>query len=163
KQYDIGSHFVFLNDGTTLATVEVQFPSASVIRFWDVKTGKETRQIQGPKGDYILQALASSPDGKTLAWAGRKGRVFLYDANSGNQLSHFDLPRLSSSYVSVLAFSPNGKLLAAKEAYRPTTYIWDLESGKARSRLGDVTNPWGENATAGIVCNAPAGPLDCAF
>ena len=61
----------FTPDGKTLVTGE--YPPASVIRCWDVATGKETGSFAVDGG---LFAVALAPDGKTLAVSESQGIVF---------------------------------------------------------------------------------------
>src|SRR5262249_52379478 len=103
------------------------------IRFWDVATGKQVRQI---KHTDRVNKVALSPDGKLLAfidvtkheWRGGGGaswhpdhRVRLWDADTGKELRQLVIPAkevspgIRSCLIS-LAFAPDGKSLVAGES-----------------------------------------------
>ncbi len=76
-------------------------------------------------GKGIINDIQLSQDGTRLAIASSIG-VWLHDVNTGIETSlisgHADSVRL-------VAFSPNGKILASS-AYDKTVRIWDTETGK---------------------------------
>src|SRR5205085_12292010 len=89
--------------------------SAHRLKLWDAATGEERR---GPEGhDGTVQALAFSPDGRTLAAAGGAvhekkvtgGAVTLWDTNTLQPQLH--LAELQT-VVFGMAFSPDGATLA---------------------------------------------------
>jgi len=109
----------FSSDGKILAAnMTVPRKPESVVRLWDIKTGKLKKILPSNSA----RALALSPDGKTLVtgtggrWA---GNLKLWDVQAGKLKRH-----LASGYrdrdgqsrgigpVSALAFAPNGKTLA---------------------------------------------------
>jgi RNA polymerase sigma factor (sigma-70 family) len=118
------------------------------IQVWDLVTGepKFSRHTPG-------FAVAISPDGRVLATGGRTGMdsddpVVLWDLRTGNKLRS-----LSGSMYQVfgLAFSPNGKSLAAvscgdsgfsppksahKSARPQIIRLWDVETGKLQELDG---------------------------
>src|SRR5438067_1058487 len=69
--------------------------------------------------DHVVQALVFSPDGKTVASGGNDYRVCLWDPATGRQIRMFGhQPDRAGAYaasrlVHCLAFSPDGKTLAA--------------------------------------------------
>jgi RNA polymerase sigma factor (sigma-70 family) len=85
--------------------------------FWDPKTGTELRRtkIAGRNGSSTVNALAFSPDGKTLAAAveldaGKSvHRAVLIDVASGEQGEH--LMRAAGLPVTAVAWSPDGNTL----------------------------------------------------
>ncbi len=111
------------SDGTMLAVgLEGQ------VRLLDVASGKEVRQFRF-SGDFI-QAVALSPDGKTMA-AACKNSAHLCDVATGRELRKFS----DASPGPKLAFSPDGKLLATAEYYRPVR-LWDAGTCKQLHTLG---------------------------
>jgi WD40 repeat protein len=96
-----------------------------MLRVWDAESGKSLRAVRAHHG--ILSSLAYSPDGARLATTaldltGGKGRVKLWDAESGTEL--LSLPGQFS-----VAFSPDGRRLAAAAAGAITepgaVQVWD--------------------------------------
>src|SRR5205085_8131083 len=98
---------------------------------WDAKTYKELRRTKiissDPEGGTV-NALAFSPDGKTLAAAVEKAagksvhRAILIDVATGEQGEH--LMRAGGLPVTAVAWSPDGNLLVTTCGLRP----WDDES-----------------------------------
>jgi WD40 repeat protein len=89
-------------------------------------------------GQFLLDALVLSPDGKLLASGGRsKPRVCdlkLWDATSGKELATLEG---GSNPLSALTFSPDGKLLASGGHGVPVT-LWDVA---ARKHLVSLNGP----------------------
>ncbi|MBA4064962.1 MAG: hypothetical protein C0501_14860 [Isosphaera sp.] len=126
-------------DGKTLATGggeprwgEVEAPAGATreaVRLWDVATGKPTAAFPCDPRHHV-NALAWSPDGKTLAHTGVDGtRVRLLDPVTGKE--RFLLPAPTQG----LAFSPDGSLLAAvgyggAGNRQGLVELWDPATGK---------------------------------
>ena len=109
-----------------------QFVSAGddmVIKFWDTGTGRLLRTFEAhakrtPQGHVTaLYAIAISPDGRYAASGDRIGAVCLWELETGKLAERFEIPVLytydplqrkrSIGGIRSLAFSPDGKLLAA--------------------------------------------------
>jgi RNA polymerase sigma factor (sigma-70 family) len=92
------------------------------VRVWEVASGKELWNCPTPCWG---QAMAFSPDGKRLAWAG-DDLLAVHDAATGEQLLRrqgFD----ASAYS--LAFSPGGTRLATGLS-NATVLVWDVSAEK---------------------------------
>jgi WD40 repeat protein len=107
------------------------------IKLWEVATGKEVWSFKAhvtPEGGGGPCCLAFAPDGKTFATAGTEPYVRIWDFAARKEVANyrFDLYPIGS-----VAFSPDGKLLAATgrgPAKSPgPVNLWDLATGE---RLG---------------------------
>jgi RNA polymerase sigma factor (sigma-70 family) len=112
-------------DGKTLAVGR-----AAVIHFYDLASGKETRQLKCPPGE--TEGLAFSADGKLLA-SGHNGKTaILWDVASGKELAKLKAEHGRSL---MLAFSPDGKTLATGNTLDKTIRLFDVETRKERHKL----------------------------
>lgn len=129
-------HIAFSPDGSRLITAD-----QSVVRVWSVASGGEVLHFD-PEG--VIEAMALSPDGKTLATGGwREGRravLQMWDAATGRLLRRFPEQQFG---ITAVAFSPDGRTLA--EAHPEPSgggYIvrlWDATSGKRLRTLSGHT------------------------
>jgi WD40 repeat protein/tRNA A-37 threonylcarbamoyl transferase component Bud32 len=97
---------------------------------WDVATARVRKQIRGPGSP--IGALAISPDGKRVAasaWDGQqlKDHLSVCDVASGEQLFAAD--------GVVLAYSPDGRWLAALEADLKTVVLLDARTHEPAARF----------------------------
>jgi WD40 repeat protein len=79
-----------------------------VIDYWDTATLQRVGSIKA--GTTDVQAVALSPDGKTLAAMGPHQTLWLWDFRSKKRLREL---RGTKEYLFSLAFSPDGRTLAA--------------------------------------------------
>ena len=130
----------------------------ATLRLWDVKTGRLLHTLASPDPDvYLYTHAAFAADGKRLAVAGanrHRGTVHLWNPTTGKFLKRLDVGG------GALAFSPNGKLLAAGSR------IWDFVAGKElsandaahRSAIASVvTEPGGVVVTADVDIPSASG------
>src|SRR5579884_897881 len=124
---------VFSRDGADLFSAGGDSP----IRVWDATAGKEKRRFSGPQ--IGATCLALSPDGRNIASNGG-GNVQLWDTATGKLIRPLTTQRNSENAIKALAFSPDGKLLAAgsKDC---TVQLLDPSTGELRSRLPEVGKP----------------------
>ena len=94
------------------------------LRVFNAATGKLIRKLTIVDGSYGGLTPVFSPDGKTLAVGNRNYRTNLFD--TANWTLRKELPR---SMTHEIAFSPDGKLLAATYV-DGTIAIWNAESGE---------------------------------
>jgi RNA polymerase sigma factor (sigma-70 family) len=103
---------------------------------------KPPRQIDefAPRLYWSFYDLAVPPDGKVvaamIAQGGGSDRVYLWDATTGKRLAGWEKKGL----LAPLAFSPDGKTLAARKQRKPDTMdydvvLWDVATGKEQTRF----------------------------
>jgi WD40 repeat protein len=95
------------------------------VRIVDALTGEEAATIFVLSGDFSPEAVAWSPNGKSIA-ATDGMRIVMWDAASGMQRGTFTVPHITSYALSDFAWSPNGDALAL--ALGPVVYIWFLSN-----------------------------------
>ncbi|MBL8793648.1 MAG: hypothetical protein JNM56_07075, partial [Planctomycetia bacterium] len=109
-----GRHFATASDDRT-------------VRIWNSDTGLEVRVLEGHSTQVL--SVVYSPDGQLLASAGysplKGGEVRLWDARTGKPLKV-----LSTALVGTLAFSADGKRLAAGATNPFRLIVWDVDTGK---------------------------------
>jgi RNA polymerase sigma factor (sigma-70 family) len=77
-----------------------------------------------------IDGASFSPDGKTLALASMQG-VTLWDLATGKEVRRLSAPGVSALLNNEsVAFSPDGKLLAASGGGAQTVHLWEASTGK---------------------------------
>lgn len=104
--------------------------SFGTVIFWDLCIGAEARTLTriAPKfrsDDSVRNVLCWSPDGQTLAVAGLRNNVVLYDRDTGEEVCM--LYGDHEQPVCSLCWSPNGRYLASAGLDRQVL-IWDVKS-----------------------------------
>ena len=112
----LGNHLAFAPDGRRLAWSE-----GSAVVVADAVTGTEVRRWQAHMD--AGRPLAIAPDGKTLATAGRDGRIRLWEIASGQQIRSM----MAKRPMDRLFFAPDGRRLAS--SHLGALYLWDVASG----------------------------------
>ncbi|MEX8518386.1 MAG: WD40 repeat domain-containing protein [Leptothrix sp. (in: b-proteobacteria)] len=85
-------------------------------------------------------SIAFSPDSSLLAYANRSGDVRIWSLNSNREINR--LIGLTSS-VSGINFDSKGEALLSQSS-EGITYIWDIQTGKPLSVLGDSDHRYSE-------------------
>ncbi|KAF3212779.1 hypothetical protein TWF679_005666 [Orbilia oligospora] len=108
----------FSPDGEQLAS------GSGRISIWNVASG-ELMQTMGEDYQHAVSSLAYSPDRRQLASGSTRGKIGVWDANSGVLLQSFVD---HEHYVTCVTFSPNSKLLASA-SWDCTAKLWDVKAG----------------------------------
>ena len=127
----------FSPDGSTLAAGM----DDGTIHRWTAATDEELPALTGHT-NYITR-IAYSPDGVYLASASRDGRVILWDTAVGGTKSRtWNVPQ---GWASNLAFSPDGKILAARTVDHHAQYsnestiiLWNAGNGEEIISLSGI-------------------------
>ena len=128
----------FSPDGKLLATV-----THGGTTLWDTATwrpvGRPLRSRQGAweGGDF-------SPDGRTLAIAGGKGHVELWNVATRKELRELSIPARATPADRALAsvrFSPDGRVVAAGSQAGNHVTLWDAATGRVLGRPVAVKPP----------------------
>ena len=144
---------VFHPDGTRFASAA----DDQLITLWDGATGQPIGKFVGPT--QPIRELSISPDGKTLASFSRDGTVKLWNVDTGALAQTLNDHHVSM-FVEIcdIAFSADGKMLAAAGGGEPTAQLWDVATGRlVRTLKDDGSNPDG-NLALGPDGKARIGP-----
>jgi RNA polymerase sigma factor (sigma-70 family) len=112
---------------------------------WDVDTGKPLKTLEAPEGVHCW-SVAFSGDGKHVAAGGHTyednkkivNKTCVWETETG-QLKHELSDSTMTHMVHALAFSPDGKTLAAGGSGDATIRVWNLETGKIEHLLNSHT------------------------
>ncbi|HEY7330694.1 MAG TPA: sigma-70 family RNA polymerase sigma factor [Gemmataceae bacterium] len=122
---DAVSSVVFSPDGKTLFTAgRDDFAGA-----WETSTGRERFRFQGErrtqlKLKWLLNEVAVAPDGKTAA-AWLAGELYTWDVRQPKPVREYSAPVAGFDCRQGLAFSPQGRLLAAGWSWKDNlTRLW---------------------------------------
>ena len=132
----------FSPDGAMIASAEVLNENEYVIRIWDAKTGNNLKTIanmmNSERGERLpVNAVAFSPDGKTLASIDVGGEIHLWNIDTGKHkatFTSFSLDMHRWVETSTLLFSPDGLQLVSS-VRDANIYVWDVKSRRHADTL----------------------------
>jgi WD40 repeat protein len=104
--------------------------------FAENKYDESLRRLQIKESTNTVVAVTISPDGKTLATAGKDKSIRFFDLATGkrtNVIRHV-------SDIWSLAYSGDGKTLAASDGDK-NVILWDADSLKEKATIGDFETP----------------------
>lgn len=121
-------------DGRQLAYAD----DAGTVRLVDAATGAETRQLKIDGASF--SQLLFSPDGQQLAGGGALGdnvHLALWNLADGKLAHHWDWPKGKDphSHVEALAFTPDGRRLAAAVFRQSLAYLWDIDADRLITQI----------------------------
>jgi WD40 repeat protein len=105
---------------------------AGEVRVYDMGMHHRIRTVPG-----VQPCFALAPDGATLAVARLDGTVELQDFATGERQRAWRAGSVPKS----LAFSPDGRLLAALDPHRSEVVLWNAGTGEPRGRLSAGREP----------------------
>ncbi|MEU0484039.1 WD40 repeat domain-containing protein [Streptosporangium sp. NPDC006013] len=139
----------FSPDSSLLATASYYGDEVILV---DTRTLRTVRRIPIL---LVAQAIGFSPDGRTLATAGKEDKIRLWDPATGRQVAELPLDDDEDDGARSLAFSRDGRLLAAVS---DGTHVWDVSSRAQVSRLDGMDDDEGRPGTSGTAFS-PDGRL----
>ncbi|KAG1831007.1 WD40-repeat-containing domain protein [Suillus variegatus] len=97
-----------------------------IVRLWDLKTGKVSKQLGGHTGDVM--GLAVSRDGELIATGDENGELIAWQAKTGASLTR--VPKAHGSGVRSLDFSPDNAFVVTASAARndQTIKFWNTKT-----------------------------------
>ena len=104
----------------------------SVLRSWDLGSGKETvRTLRQGKNTWTDKLLAVSPDGRTSAWGRGNQVVALVELPTGRELRSLTVP---GNWILGTSFLPDGRTLVTWGG-DGAVRRWDLATGRERGHF----------------------------
>lgn len=119
----LSSQVAWSRDGRRVVT------GGSSVRIWDARTGRRIAQARQSRPAGLIVAI--SPDGRRVASIDVDGVGHVWNASDGRELTRLAGP--PDKAVGCLAWSPDGRLIAACGVLAQAVQVWDARSG-ARSR-----------------------------
>jgi WD40 repeat protein len=132
---DVMSYLALSPDGKTLAVISG--PNSRKMYLWRWQEGVEPRELK--VRDRVGRDLCFSPDGKQLAECGDDdGTIRVWDVAAGRVTRKLEVPGDETYWHSFVAYTPDGKTLAAsgyRRGWDGGVHLWDPATGKFLGRL----------------------------
>jgi WD40 repeat protein len=128
-------HHDFSRDARTLFT-RLHDPSRS-FRAWDTASGRQLWEMETKSG-ALGHDLALAPDGRSFSTTGSNNAITIYETVTGGKrrtLRGPDEERPNYSNGGLLAYSPDGRLLAAEGSDGKSVELWDVYRGQRVRRI----------------------------
>ncbi len=122
-------------NGRLLASLAPDSVGGYCVRLWNTATGEAVHSIAPEQKS--MDGVVFSPDSKVLATVGWS-EVCFWDTATGRALGR--TKGEGQSFGPAIAFSPDGKTLAASERYSAAIHLWDVPSGKMKLQADGHTN-----------------------
>jgi WD40 repeat protein len=117
--------WTWLRKEGTAALVTKPAPLAGVTRW----------TLESPRHRGAIVAMDVAPDGKRVATGGDDGVVRIWNLETGG----LDRAFIGHRYgIYLVAWSPEGSLLATHAGADSTTRVWDVEAGRERKQFADL-------------------------
>ena len=144
------STVAFSPDGRILAAGT----TAGSVYLWSTATGALTATLHDPDSQGVTD-VAFSKGGTSLAVADQNGSTYLWNSATGTLTATLkDPPSQNAGGVSAVAFSPDGRVLAA--AGLTAVYVWNTATGTLIATLNDPS-PFGRTPLS--VAFSPDGKI----
>jgi RNA polymerase sigma factor (sigma-70 family) len=151
-----GRRVAWSPDGRTLAVVEIYEPliygrKGSAIKLWDVDTGRVRQTLaESAGGGLAFQQVVFSPDGEAIAATASEEVILPNMRQIRDVVKVWDAKTLAlrqtlggDSHLVCLAWSPDGKRVAAGDPGRKSVTLWDAGTGAPERTLRTgAAQPW---------------------
>ncbi|WP_031040960.1 WD40 repeat domain-containing serine/threonine protein kinase [Streptomyces sp. NRRL F-5650] len=151
-------------------------PDVGGVTVWDPASGKTVAELKteptGGGGLMPLWGIALSPDGRSVAAAcngeGAIGKVPVWDVRSGKPVEELVVGAgrgTSTSWVTSVAYSPDGKTLVAgyRRDLEGGLVFWDVSSGQYRELATERVRSKETFGVSGLAFSPDGRTLACAY
>ncbi|WP_418004152.1 TIR domain-containing protein [Mycobacterium sp. PDNC021] len=124
--------------------------SPDIVRFWDIRSGKEVGHRVDQLGDRKIRAIRLSADGRRLATADTDGNIDVWDTDTGTRMPQPKPMAGDADYDKnarhvTLAFSDDNSRLVSGAVGDDQLRVWDVASG---TQLGESMSGHQRDVTA---------------